>query len=179
MMYLFESPYPALFIGIFLLAGLAIALAQTRDKRLAVGLVLVFVGMLGMMALEVIVVTPREEVEQQLDALAAALEANDARGVLASISAGADARDIRGKVEWAMTNVHITKTKIRNLTVNVKPISGEATAEFDGIITGEYKGQPGASGPYPRRFVLYYRRDTPNGPWVVYKYDERNMVGGP
>jgi hypothetical protein len=172
-----ESPYPALFTGIFLLAGLAISLVQTRDRRLMFAFGGVFALMLGMLALEILVVTPNEEVETRLDALAAALEANDVPRVLSHISVQKDAGEIRGRAEWALTNFRITKAKIRNLAINIRPIAGEATAEFDGIITAEHKSMGG--GPYPRRFTLHFRRDTPGGPWLVYKYEEKNMVGGP
>lgn len=86
MTWLMESPWPALWIGLILEVLLAIALVRTGRGAIIGAMVLVLALSGGLIFLERVVVTEREEVENTLDDIAAAVEANDVQKVLAAFS---------------------------------------------------------------------------------------------
>lgn len=175
MVTLVESPFPAIFIGIVLLAVLGVALVQTGRG------VLVF-WMAGVVALtglmlggEWLVVTEREEVEQALDGLQAAVVAGDSDAALAYVSPKPDTDRLRALAQTGMQDVNVDTFKIRSLSIEVRSLSGEAVAEFDGTFQGTHRSL--GPGTWARRFQFKYRRDSEDGPWLLYEVRHRDLVG--
>ena len=173
---LLESVYPALFVGILGMVVLGIAFAQTQRGSLLgyMAVVLLLAG--AMLGLEWTVVTEAEEVEAAVDHLAAQLQANNVPGVLACLSPAADAELLRQQTSAGLARVEIQKAKLRDLSISVQTLAQTATAEFVGTLNfklreGDYEG------PYVRQFLLHYRRDEDQGPWLLHSVEQRDFTG--
>src|SRR5262245_57578573 len=82
-----ESPWPAIAIGVALELLLAFALVQTGKGKLIAVMVVVALATVGLVVVERMIVTPREEVEDFLYETARLLETNNPPAVLARFSA--------------------------------------------------------------------------------------------
>jgi hypothetical protein len=122
-----ENPWPALIIGIFAEALLGIILLRTGR-----GVILWAMGGVGLLVaggllLERAVVTERERVAADIDAMAAALGANDQKGVEAWIAK--DAAQVRGLVQFGFQHAKFTKAKITSLEITVNNHTSPPTAQ--------------------------------------------------
>ena len=163
---LVEDPMPIILFGIVAEAVLGIALLRTGRAALlwAMGgvLVLVFTGV----GLEWLVVTDREQVEATLDAMAAAVAANDREEVLSHVDPSAG--DTRRLVDWGFRTAEFTGAKITELEVlNINHLTSPHTARvhLKGIVyfkvrRGEY--------PYDKHLVdLTLKLSLQSGHWLI------------
>jgi hypothetical protein len=122
-----ESPWPALVIGIFAEAILAIILLRTGRGVLLWAMIGVGLLVAGAVVLERLVVTEREEVEAAIDAMAAALGANDQKTVESWIAK--DAKEVRALVQYGFQHAKFTQAKITHLEIIVNYHTSPPTAQ--------------------------------------------------
>jgi len=167
-----ESPWPAIGIGIFAEALLALILWRTGRGVIlwAMGGVLLLV--LGGVLLERLVVTERKRIEATLDGAAAAVEANDLN--LVNMYIADDAADPRALARWALSQVKFTRAKISRLdiTINRRTTPPTAKAAIRGYVS--FKDR---KGEYPyENHPLKGTVELRQGPdrWLVtgYKMDD-------
>ena len=169
MSWIIESPWPILAVGVFVVAILWGVYTQTRHPRAiyaAIGAVALFGGLL---ALERVILTEREVVEQTLFQIAAALEANDSDEVLEHISP--QSQTVRDDARRHMNLVDISRVNIKsNLKVNVqskhKPPLAEAT--FNVVIVASDKAGHLVEQQIPRRLTVWFRKEADH--WRVRDY---------
>lgn len=175
MTWLFEDPTWWWVGGAALLAMLAVALVQTGRGALlgAMGGVVALTA-LGL-AVEWLVVTPREEIEASLEDLRAALEANDLPGVLAGLHPQAGA--LRQEAESRLPGMEVQEARVSGLEVEFDPRDPSlAQARFFGRI---HFRDPSGQVPYEnmvRKFVLTFQQQ--NGRWLVTDYRMDDMAPG-
>lgn len=169
MTFLLESPWPVLFTGIAIEAGLAIALLRTGQGKLLWWMLLVGVLTLAGFGIERLVVTDREAVINTLDAAATAVEDNNLERLLGCISPSAQRP--RNQSRWVLERFDVDKAIIHNLKIDFNHLTSPPTAHahFQAIGTGrDRKGQiPYHS--YAQRVVVHLRLEGDR--WLVTGYD--------
>ncbi|HUS38107.1 MAG: hypothetical protein WBF93_02310 [Pirellulales bacterium] len=140
MSWLTEDPTLLLVIGGLVLAMLAVAFVKTGRVVVLLWALLV-AAMVGVGALiEQVIVTPREEVEQTIEAVRLAFLANSEADVLAHISS--DAGGLQQQVGWAFRTIEVTEAKITDgpkIDVNPYNPPPSATAELIGSVKGRVR----------------------------------------
>jgi hypothetical protein len=144
MMIFLESPWPILLVGIAAEAVLAILLLRTGQGRwlgamLAAGL-LVLLGLLT----EHFVVTDRKAISNTLDAAAAAVEANDVKGLLECVSPSAG--EIRNGAHQVFERFEFRKARIHSLEITINRLTSPPTATVNFQAIGNAKDR---LGQYP------------------------------
>jgi hypothetical protein len=139
--WLVEDPWPIVWFAAAGVGLLAVAFYHTRSKVVLAAIGLVLVGALGGLAVEWLVVTEREEVEDTLYGAAAALEANDPPQVLQFIAS--DATEMRAAVQRTLPQFEIGEAKIGDLKINFNRMMEPptATAQFIGRITAKTRSE--------------------------------------
>ncbi len=129
---LLENPLPILAVGAVLatLCGLVFLSRRTVPALLALAVVVLLTLLL--VITERLIVTPREEIEQALSALLAAVESNELPAVLAMIEPGA--ANVRRDAEKLMPRVDVTDTGATAIQIDVDGSS--ATARCQGRLRG-------------------------------------------
>jgi len=173
---LVENPYVILIGGLVLIAVFVLLLVQTGQG----GYLFAALGSAGfcvlLLGIEWFVVTEREEVEQTLDGLAAALETNDIPQVLQFLAP--DAPRIRHDAEQRLPAVQIQDANVgSDLTIIINELTSPPTARatFTGRI--HIKDRTGTF-PYEnfvRRFGVQLQKQ--NGRWLLYDYEENAPKG--
>jgi hypothetical protein len=166
-----EDPVWMIALGIVVEAILAVVLIKT-GRGVVVALMAAVALLIGLGLLtERLLVTPREEVEQTLDGVAAALVANSLPRVLGYIAP--QATELRALAEENMPHLHFTEAKVRELqvTINSRRVPPTAEANFLGVITVK-----DSSGRFPRehyleRFTVMLRRDAQG--WLITGYRQQ------
>ena len=172
---LLENPMPVIFVGIVLVAALAIVYVSNRNNSmlLAIGAVLVLV--LAFVALEAWVVTDVERVEAALEGTAAALEANDLE-LLFSDYVSASAGRTQARAQQAHSLVEINSAKMNNLTVTINRLTSPATAraEFRGVFHFEPKDRYVTLRHYQADFIVELRLE--DGRWKITDHVEHHDI---
>jgi hypothetical protein len=161
----FESPMPAILIGICLEAVLGTVLLATRRGWLFAPIVAVLLLTLGGVWLERAVVTEQERVEITVDNLAAALTSNDLAKVQSFIAPSA--HFTRQRAAWALGMITVTDTRIHNLKITINKLASPPTAEakFDGVIFFRGKMIDISHDRYPAEFTVEFEQDGDR--WLV------------
>ena len=94
MTWLFENPIAILSVGAMLAVLATVVHLQLRTKGSLITVFAVVVATAMLLAVERLIVTPREEVQQTLNDLAKRIAANDLPGVVTFIEPGA--KQVRG-----------------------------------------------------------------------------------
>ena len=171
-----ESPWPAILMGIVAEAILAAVLVTTRRAVVlwAMGAVLT-VALMGV-ALELLVVTEREQVEASLDGIVAALKANDLDRLLRDYIAP-DAYRTRGRASWALGRVEIQHAHYHDLSITINDLTTPPTAdvEFFGVV--HYRDRLGEIPReyYSAHFVAEF--ELRDGRWMVTDHVEYDGYG--
>ena len=185
---IYETPIPALLVGLVVGSVLGVGYLNTRDRRFLIGVGVVVVLVVGAVALERSVKTDREQIAETLDELASALQAdglaeNSADEVIAAVMrviTKDDAESAQRTRQVAETNLRlakITRASYSNLQVEVNKLSLPPSAEvrFDALISGE--GRPPLTEmvgyrTYPLQFVIKMVCETDD------RYDEPRWLIG-
>ena len=172
-MSLMDQPLPILFVGLVTTAALVGGMLRTGRMALLYASILAAVATLGLLALERMVVTPREEVKATLHVIAALLQQNDPARVVEYISEGRPR--LREEARHKLGLVEILEVKIkRNLTVDVVCQRGMEVAEarFNAVIRVRDRRGIIAERQVPQFFSVTFRRE--DGVWRVrsYKMDD-------
>jgi hypothetical protein len=170
MTWFIESPWPSLAIGFALEVILAIALVRTGRTAIIAAMVVVLAATIGLLALERVVVTEREEVEDTLDAVAAALESNDVPAVLAAFSPNCPRL---GEVKSALSRFTVREARIGgDLEVRINRLTSPPSAAT--YFTGRIDGKD-SRGEFPyehmiRKFKVTLERRGDK--WLIADYSD-------
>ena len=174
---LFENPWPFVATGALLTVILTSGLLRTGRIALLWAILGVLVLTIGLFSLERSVVTPAEEVEMTLHAIAAELEANNIEGVVGYIASSAPQLEKIARSRLRDVTIEAVKIK-RNLRIDLSPgrAPNLATARFNVVIAGVDK-----AGTLGRRqgawfFVVNFRKEQ--GGWRVESYEEMDPREG-
>ncbi len=171
-----ENPWKFVIGGALVEIGLVIALVKSgRGFWLAwIGGVAIVAA--GLILVERLIVTEREQVEITLYDAAEAVEKNDINAVMKFIAPAAPRRE---ELRARLPRYHIEKVSIKNdlkITVNDKTSPPSATAEFHVVVTGGDRGGNAHDVSLPFYFVVFFERDKDR--WLINGYDERSILQG-
>ena len=176
MTWLVESPWPALTVGVFLEVALAIVLVRSGRAVVLVAMAIVLVATAAMLALELLVVTEIEQVENALAKVATTLEANDPPAVLELFDPKSPRRH---EVESILSRVTVRGATIGgDLEVRTNALTSppSATAYFTGHFEAhDRRGEI----PYEhvlRRFKITLHRL--NDRWLIHDYEVAELEDG-
>ncbi len=171
-MFMLESPWPIVLSGIVIEALLALALLRTGRGRflwimLGVG---VLVG--GGLLLERCITTDQEAVEDCLDAIVAAAEANDINRLLENVSPKAVKVQIEARA--VLNRVEVTKARLTDLETKINRLTNPPSAKVKFRVIGTGRDRSGEI-PY-QGFAEYLAVDLrqENGRWLVFDYSFEN-----
>ena len=135
---LLENPLPIWALGAVCLAVSVIVFFAKRSLGSILGIVGVIAATLLLLFVEKIVVTPSEEVEQALDSLMSAIEANDLPAVLTMIDPSAN--QVRSDAETLMPQIKVKETGSTAVRMEVDESAApvRATVHFRGRIDGTH-----------------------------------------
>ena len=174
---LLENPVPILFAGIAAEAILAVVLVQTGRGVVLLVMVAVLLLVLGGVGLEALVVTDREQVENTLDAAAAALVDGDLDRVLSFIAP--EARASRREARWALGMADFQKLKITNLEINVVRTTSPPTARAKLVAMVTARDRDGDFGTQSRPVGLEVQLRQQGDRWVVIGHEREPALGRP
>ena len=124
---LFEDPLPAIFVGV-IVESILIALFFATQKRLwIIPIAGVLLLLFALVLVERLVITEREEVENTIDEIAAAILANDVEAVLSHLSDSN--RKSRARARWAMDRVEVHGVKLSGLEITVNSLTSPPSAK--------------------------------------------------
>lgn len=123
---LFENAIPIYAVSAVLVTLCALIFFNRRDLPSMIGMITAALLAISMIALEMIVVTDREQVENEVVDIMLAIEANDVPGVLALV----DPQDtqLRSDVEALLPMVNVRDTSVTSLEVDLASQSEPLTA---------------------------------------------------
>ncbi len=168
MTWLLESPWPALTLGVVCELILAIVLVRSGRAVVLVAMAVVLAVTLGMLALERMVVTQTEEIENALHAAEAALETNDPTAVLALFT---ETSPRRSQVESALKRFHVRDAHIgRDLEIAPNALTNPPSARA--FFTGRVEGAD-ARGEVPyeqmlQKFTVTLHHEGDR--WLIYDF---------
>jgi hypothetical protein len=172
-----ESPWPSLAIGAAIEVALVIALLRTARAAFLAPILLVAALTIGMLLVERAVVTQSEEVQDALDGVAKALEANDVQAVLAAFSPNSPRL---AEVRSALARFEVSDAGIGgDLQIRFNPLTipPSATAYFTGRVQGKDKR---GVVPYENLFrkfkvTLHHEGDR----WLIADYSDLDVGDRP
>lgn len=141
---------------------------QLRTKGSLITVFAVVVATAMLLAVERLIVTPREEVEQTLNDLTKRIAANDLPGVITFIEPGA--KQVRTDAESLMPLVTVQRASILGTPeIAVDMISSPPTATVDcqGLVEVTVK-KDGIKGPYMDRVEIHFVREGEC--WLIDSY---------
>ncbi len=152
---LLENPLPILAIGAVLatLCGLVFLSRRTVPSLLALAVVVLLTLLL--VVTERLIVTPREEVEQALSALLAAVESNDLPSVLALIDPAS--ANVRSDAETLMPRVDVEDTGATAIEIDID--GSAATVHCRGRLRGIHRSSGAAMMFFDEVEFQWVRRD--------------------
>ncbi|MEX0678183.1 MAG: hypothetical protein WD063_13960 [Pirellulales bacterium] len=165
-----ESPWPATMLCIVLEVILSIIFMRTGRGLVVVAMGVVLAITAAMLVLERTIVTDTEEVEDTLDGIAEALEANDAAAVLAAIS---PACPKLAQARSALDDVTIRSASVgADLEVRISKLTNPptATAYFTGRIEGKDNRGTIPYEHFVRKFKV--KLEKRGDRWLVTDYDQ-------
>ncbi len=173
MTWLWDDPTLILSVGVLIEGLLGVVLFQTGRGWVLAAMLGILVCVLAAVAVEYFVVTPREEVENTLAEVAAALEANDLPSLLGYLAD--DGGQIRASATDALSRFKVREARIRNLrvTVDLRALPPRATADFHGLLTLD---DPRGQVPYEhfaRDFTVFLEQRS--GRWLLVRYEDRDL----
>ena len=179
MQWLFENPWPAIGCALVIEVILGVAFYNTGRRAVLAGMAGVLVLALVMVAVERLVVTEREEVEDALHGIAAAMETNRIEAVLAYIAP--DAIPMRSAVQSILPSIEVTEAKARDIKIVFNRVVAPPTArvEFIGRVKAK-SHSPGQQFPYEnfiRRFTVKLRKEGDR--WLLTEYEMGGEGTGP
>jgi hypothetical protein len=136
-----ESPWPFLLIGMAAEAVLAILLAQTGRGKFLWAMIGVGALTLVGLAVERLVVTDREAVENTLDAAVAAVAANDLPKVLSFTAP--TAQKSRAEAQWILGRFQVDMARISGLEITLNRLTSPPTARAKFLAIGHGRDRTG------------------------------------
>jgi len=171
-----ENPLPPVLIGIVVEAMLVVALFRTGKRGFLWAMLGMAAAVIGIVILERMFITPREEVKAALEEIRLLVETNDRQGLLKRIDSNPDAARLRNQVQNDLTQITVTEatiTDLRDEDIKFNESSTFADVSFIGAISLK-------PGRVPRdRLVFRFEVDMikKDGIWIVSAADYRLPFG--
>ncbi len=162
-----ENPTPPVVLGTIIAAIFAVVLAKTGKREALWGIVITMLATIGIVMMNLLIVTPREEVTTALEEIRLLVEANDRPELLKRIDP--TAVQLRNQVNSDLAYLTVSSAKIKDLEVLVDDSGLKAKAKFLGSI--DFKDGAGRL-PYTHfvfNFVVQLKKT--DGVWVVVSAD--------
>jgi len=161
-----ENPLAIIVLGGVLATFAGIVFLARRTGASLLALVGIIVGTLLLVVLERFLVSDREQIENGVEAVVAAVEANDIAGVLEWIDPAAV--NVRGDIQSLMPLVKVEKARVMGtIDVQVDGSPAQAVSSFRAFLDGVH----GSSG---MRVAYFNQRVDVN--WI--KKDDRWLITG-
>lgn len=171
-----DNPWPALLVCLVALAIFATAFGVTRRGLYLVPIVLCLLGMLVPLALGMVLVTPRKEVDQLLDRLAQAALDDDAQTIVSAISSDYEHQGMRAEQLTSLVRAVLKSARFDSIDLNARKIEAsgsKATARFVAVMSGAYAEHQFQR--HPMRFSLALERQSDG--WKIYRVRRFPVVG--
>lgn len=170
-MFLFESPWPILCLGVAVEVVLAIALVRTGRGVLLGAMVGVALLTLAGLGVERWVVTDRKLVKQAVYGLADAVQANDLKRALTFIAPSA--KETQQEARGVQRDVEVVELTLHNLDVVVNREASPRTAQatFTVVVTGKGKGRYAEFGEQTHVVKVTLQLRLESGRWLVTDHD--------
>ena len=172
-----ESPLSIVLVGIFFAVAALFGLLKTgliRFLYIAIG---VAVLTCLLVVVERQIVTPREEIAQTLQVIAADLESNNAQAILEHVSTTVP--ETRSLAARALKRVELHRVVVKNnLTVDFgsDPNGNRAKASFNAVIVGSEKSGAIQNQTSPWFFIVDFVKE--GGKWRVVDYSRKSPTQG-
>ena len=175
-----ESPWPAVVIGLTAEAILAVLLVRTRRGNIVGGMIAVATATVGLVAVERLVVTDNEEIEQLFGELTRAFKANDEQRLLDLFTTDSPrANELRN----ILPHVRVRHAKIDDLDiqVNQSSVPTSATATITERVEARDDRESASYEHITRKLKVTLHKE--GGHWLVYNYSEtepaKSSTGSP
>jgi hypothetical protein len=168
MNWLYEQPMPILLMGGVLVAALFVGYVKTGHRALIAAVVLAIALVIGLLMLERMVVTDREQVEDVLRTIAADVERNDIDGALRYVLPTAPgvehARSELKRIRFEEVNIK------PNLEIELFPDRAPPTAEarFNVVVVASSPQMGFGADRYPRYVEVTFVKEGDR--WMVRDY---------
>lgn len=172
MNWLFEDPWPVIWIAGAVIALLSVGYYHSRHRGVLAAIIGVLFLASACLLVEQLVVTEREQVEQTLREGAAAVKRNDLAAVLALIAPEATA--MRSSVQTILPTLDVTDAGVGgDLKIEIQHAGPQptATAAFTGRITinSRTSGERLPHETYFRHFTVQLRKEGDR--WLMTGYE--------
>ena len=175
---LLESPVAAVVVGSLVTIVLIIALLRTGRRSMLIAALLAIAATVGLVVLERSVVTEREQVEQTIYAIAAAVERNDVPEALSYVHSSS--KTIREQAEREFGSWQFSRVVVKN-NLEVELQGGEpateATATFNVVVI--LSSRDGGLVDQHVARVVKVTLLKEGGDWRVSDYTHMNIMGKP
>lgn len=165
---LIESPWPVLFAGVLIEAGLAVAILRTGRGKLVWLMLLVGVLTLAGLGIEQMVVTDREAITDTLHTACDAVEDNDIERLLGCISPSADGP--RQMSRMVLDRFDVDNAWMQNLRVEINQLTSPPSADVHFKAIGKGKDRKGQIpyNAYSQKVVVKLQKTGDR--WLVIGY---------
>ena len=167
MTWLLEEPIYILILGVLMLAFLGFALMQTGYRKIFHAMLAVVALTAGLLLLESLVLTEREQLEADLETIARDVESNNLEAILAHVYSGAP--EILARAEREFPNYTFDKVDIKNnveVAFEMDHQPPKAVVTFN-VVVGVRHGT--MDFPHVPRFVVVTMM-LEDGHWRVAEY---------
>ena len=175
MVWLVQSPYPILVIGVALeIVLLVILLATSRGDVLYAMAAVAVLTLIGLL-IERAVVTDEKLIGRTLENARAAVAANDLPGVLAQIASTAE--EERQAVQATMKRTTFTAAKLSNLKITVYRETNPPSAKVELFAIAELQDRRGEYPYNSYRGDVVVTLEQIDGRWLITKAEEGGRPG--
>ena len=158
-----ENPTPPVVLGTIIAAVFAVVLAKTGKREALYGIVVTAAATIGIVVMNILIVTPREEVTAALDEMRVLVEVGDRPELLKRIDPSAVT--LRNNINLELAYLTVSSAKISDLEVIVAPSNVAAKAKFRGVV--DFKDTAGRlpTTHFPLKFEVDLQKV--DGVWIV------------
>lgn len=158
-----ENPTPPVVLGVIIAAVFAIVLARTGKREALWGVILTMLATVVVVATNLLIVTPREEVTMALEEMRLLVEAGDRTELLKRIDPSAV--NLRNDIQRELAYLTVSSARISDLEVLVATSKVAAKAKFHGVV--DFKDTAGRlpTTHFPLKFEVDLEKVS--GVWIV------------
>jgi low affinity Fe/Cu permease len=172
--WILERPVAIIFVGLITVAILFGGLVQTGKKWLLYVLIGAALFFAGLVVVEQLVVTRREQVENTVYQIARDVEANNADAVEQHLSKARP--ELRAEARYYMGLLHVEQAKVKSdlrVELHLDQNPPTATARFHAMLIGSDRSGDVHHQRYPKGFIVQFVFE--DGAWHVYDYEMREV----
>jgi hypothetical protein len=167
MLWIVENPWPILIVVALGELALLVAFYRTGRVKMTLWMLILAAAAGGYWLLEKEIVTDREQIENNLHAIAAAMVANDVATVESYISKSAKITTLQSAQQVArmkFAEIRINNDLLVTVRDDVDPPQAEATGTVTVVMASGYTGTTVARATVRLRKV--------DGQWLIYEHEE-------